>query len=147
MEFEIKEIPYGSQDYRKSLDLRNRVLRMPLGMNLYDENLERDSKDIHIGAYHCGSLIGILILAKKGEDTVQMRQVAVDEAYRMKGAGKMLVSFSENTARRIGYSNIVLHARETAAPFYTKLGYAVKGDTFIEVGIPHHQMEKTFSSL
>ena len=137
MEFAIKEIKYGSQDYKNSLDLRNRVLRVPLGMNLFDEDLKKDSQDIHVGAYDRDNLIGILILAKQSEKIAQMRQVAVDKSYRMKGIGKMLVSFAEVQARGLGYSKIILHARETAVPFYLKLGYVLKGNPFIEVGIPH----------
>jgi predicted GNAT family N-acyltransferase len=40
---------------------------------------------------------------------------------------------------------MVLHARETAVPFYLKLGYEVVGGQFEEVGIPHFKMEKKLS--
>jgi predicted GNAT family N-acyltransferase len=37
---------------------------------------------------------------------------------------------------------MVLHARETAVPFYNALGYNSVGAQFEEVGIPHFRMEK-----
>jgi hypothetical protein len=35
-----------------------------------------------------------------------------------------------------------LDARETAVGFYKKLGYAIGGDEFIEVTVPHFRMVK-----
>ena len=43
---------------------------------------------------------------------------------------------------RQDFSVMVLHARQTAVPFYLKLGYAEVGAPFQEVGIPHRCMEK-----
>jgi predicted GNAT family N-acyltransferase len=40
---------------------------------------------------------------------------------------------------------MILHAREAAVPFYLKLGYALAGEPFEEVGIPHRAMEKTLN--
>jgi predicted GNAT family N-acyltransferase len=37
---------------------------------------------------------------------------------------------------------LCMHARKTAKGFYEKLGYAVTGDEFMEVTIPHYIMEK-----
>lgn len=139
---EIREIPYGSKEYKDSLELRNRVLRKPIGLNLFDENLDRDAGDCHIGAFVNDVLVGILILSPVTDDTVKMRQVGVDDSYRSLGIGRKMVEDSERYALAKGYSKITLHARETAVPFYQKLGYTVLGDTFTEVGIPHREMEK-----
>jgi predicted GNAT family N-acyltransferase len=35
-----------------------------------------------------------------------------------------------------------MHAREVAVGFYRKCGYAVQGEPFLEVTIPHFHMEK-----
>jgi predicted GNAT family N-acyltransferase len=48
-----------------------------------------------------------------------------------------LIRFSEGFARDRGYVEMIAHARESAAGFYDKLGYARSGDIFLEVGIPH----------
>ena len=43
-----------------------------------------------------------------------------------------------------GKQKMILHARDSAMDFYLSLGYIVVGDSFEEVGIPHHKMEKSF---
>ena len=35
---------------------------------------------------------------------------------------------------------MVLHARQTAVPFYERLGYETYGEPFVEVTIPHIAM-------
>jgi predicted GNAT family N-acyltransferase len=45
-------------------------------------------------------------------------------------------------ALQLGFARMVLHARETAVPFYKVLEYNIVGDRFEEVGIPHFRMEK-----
>ena len=37
---------------------------------------------------------------------------------------------------------MVLHARESAVPFYEKLGYSLGGDRFQEATLPHWAMNK-----
>ena len=71
-----------------------------------------------------------------------MRQVAVASTWQGKGIGSMLVAESEKTASRLGFSLITLHARESAVPFYERLGYGRVGERFEEVTIPHFKMEK-----
>lgn len=34
----IKEILYGTEEYAKTLALRNKVMRIPLGLNIYEED-------------------------------------------------------------------------------------------------------------
>jgi len=41
----IKEIKYGSKEYQQVLELRNKVMRLPLGLNIYDEDLSEE-KDV-----------------------------------------------------------------------------------------------------
>ena len=50
--------------------------------------------------------------------------------------------FAENLARDRGYNKISMHARKNATGFYEKVGYKVVGDEFVEVTIPHYNMEK-----
>ncbi len=51
-----------------------------------------------------------------------------------------MVKYSEDLARKLGLKEMVLHARETAVPFYERLGYTRVGDVFTEVTIPHRVM-------
>ncbi|MCX7771565.1 MAG: GNAT family N-acetyltransferase [Clostridia bacterium] len=141
-QLECRLIDYGSDNYKAELALRDRVLRQPLGLSLYDEKLDKERFDRHIGAFMGDRLVGVLILTELTPEDIKMRQVAVGEALQGQGIGTALVSFAEEYARERGAARIVLHARKTAVPFYTKLGYKIIGETFIEVGLPHLKMLK-----
>ena len=141
-ELQIKIIDYGSVDYSQEQELRNRVLRIPLGMSLYDENLEKEKDDIHIGAFIDGKVAGVLILTMLNANDIKMRQVAVDDGLRGKNTGTKMVAFAEEHAREKGYTTMVLNARKTAVGFYEKLGYEKIGEEFPEINIPHYKMRK-----
>ncbi|MCL2176443.1 MAG: GNAT family N-acetyltransferase [Firmicutes bacterium] len=47
----IKIIDVGDADYKAMLDMRNKVLRLPLGLNLFDEKLD-EADDILFVAYY-----------------------------------------------------------------------------------------------
>ena len=57
------------------------------------------------------------------------------------------MEFSEEFARTHGFTFMVLNARETAVPFYLKLNYAIVGEPFEEVTIPHRRMMKALVQL
>jgi predicted GNAT family N-acyltransferase len=38
---------------------------------------------------------------------------------------------------------MTLHARESALPFYAKLGYQRVGSRFLEIQLPHWEMRKS----
>jgi predicted GNAT family N-acyltransferase len=143
---EIREIIYNSEAYRNELELRDKVLRQPLGISLYDESLEADRNDYHIGAYLNDRVVGVMILTRLNTDEVKMRQVAVDENLRNKKTGSKMVLYAEQYAISMGYSTVVLHARETAVVFYEKLGYEKSGKVFLEINIPHYKMCKRLHS-
>ncbi len=136
------EIKYNTEEYLKELKVRDEVLRKPLGLSLYDENLEGDKNDIHIAAFINEELAGILLLKPISNSELKMRQVAVPEKYQSKKIGSKLVLFAEEKAKNSGYNKILLHARKTAVEFYQKLGYQKFEAEFYEVGIPHYKMMK-----
>ena len=139
---EIKQIEFDSSDYHKELILRDEVLRKPLGMSLFDENLTMEATDVHFGAFVNDRLIAVLLLTKLTDTDIKMRQMAIDENFRSLKAGSKLVQIAETYAKNAGYRKIVLNARKTAVGFYEKLGYERKGDMFTEVGIAHFKMLK-----
>ncbi len=140
---QIREIRYHSKDYQTSLLLRDAVLRVPLGLHLFDEDLSKEKDDQHIGAFVGSQLVGIMIMTKVNDDILKMRQLAVAETYRDKGIGRKLISHAETYAKENGYKEIDLHARKVVVDFYEHLGYVVEGEPFVEVGIPHNKMFKS----
>ena len=140
---DIREIKYNTEDYNQELKLRDNVLRKPLGLSLYDENLKAEKDDFHIGAYANGHLVGVLILTKQSVKEIKMRQVAVSEQWRSLKVGTALVRYAEQYAKNKGYETVLMHARKTAREFYLKLGYESVDEEFLEINIPHYCMRKS----
>ena len=136
------EIPWGSDEYKQELELRQRVLRKPLGLDLYAEDLSAEGKEHHLCALKEGKVVGVILLNPTTPDAFQMRQVAVDESLRGTGIGRQLVAFTEGVAREKGAKRIFLHARMSALAFYLKTGYRTVGEEYVHLGIPHIEMEK-----
>ncbi|HLP04452.1 MAG TPA: GNAT family N-acetyltransferase [Paludibacter sp.] len=138
----VRQLVYDSEEYTLELELRDEVLRKPLGRSIYDDNLKTECGDCHIGAFLDGKLVGVMILTSLNPDEVKMRQVVVNEAYRNQNVGTEMVGFAEKIAKEKGYKSIVLDARRTAAGFYEKLQYEKVSGMFLEINIPHYKMRK-----
>lgn len=138
----IKEILFESPEYFDELELRNEVLRKPLGMNLFDQDLAVEKEYIRIAGFVDGSLQGVLLLVPLENGVIQMKQMAVRESFRGHDLGRKIIQFAEDLIRGKGFSKIILNARKNALPFYLKSGYEIQGDEFQEVGIPHFKMSK-----
>jgi predicted GNAT family N-acyltransferase len=139
-------IEYGTPEYDESIALRYKILRKPLEMEYEPADLCREYDQWHIGIYNLGyQLVGCLVLQATDNDSIKMRQVAVDERFQNRGIGATMVAFSEKVASEMKYKIMYCHARSTAVPFYERLGYRIIGPEFSEVGIPHRKMEKELS--
>ena len=85
------QIEFRTPAYDESVRLRHALLREPIEMEFYVEELEKEWNLIHFGCYdNHARLIGILILAPKEEGNVRMTQVAVDGRLHRKGVGTYL---------------------------------------------------------
>jgi predicted GNAT family N-acyltransferase len=137
-------ITTADPEYEAEKDLRNRVLRLPLGLALSDADIAGEDQQTHLVALDdAGTVIGCVLLVIPGDGTVHFRQMAVDESFRGRGVGAGLIAFAERTARGMGIRRMTMHARVVARGFYERLGYRAVSDVFIEVTIPHIGMEKT----
>lgn len=138
------ELTFATPEYDAAVALRYRVLREPLGLTFEPDDLAMEYNQFHLAAYGTQhQLLAYLNLTPLDDKTVKMRQVAVEPMLQGKGIGKDLVVYSELLARQKGFEKMVLHARETAVPFYQKLDYVTVGAPFEEVTIPHYKMEKS----
>jgi predicted GNAT family N-acyltransferase len=73
----------------------------------------------------------------------KVERICVLKDYRGTGAGKVVMSSIEKYANDKGFSCLKLNAQTHAIPFYSKLGYDVISDEFLDAGIPHKTMKKT----
>lgn len=120
------------------------VLYAPFGV-------PRDSDWYHEGegetavALAAGRLVGSArLLGRPGDESRQLRQVAVEPAVQRQGIGRALVEAAERRAATDGTREIWLNARDSAYPFYASLGYGFDGEEFVSqlTRIPHRLMRR-----
>ena len=70
-------------------------------------------------------------------------RMAVSPEWRGKGVGRALLERLLESAQIAGQQHLVLHAQTQAAGFYRKAGFAQRGETFMEAGIPHVLMQRS----
>ena len=142
----FREISFGSAEYQQECALRQEILRKPLGLNLYDEDLEKERQQRHFGLFDAdGSLVGCVVFLPLSSCEARIRQMAIAQQHQGHGHGRRMFMELEERLTAEGVTRFVLHARATAEGFYQKLGYTVVSREFLEVGIPHMQMEKVVS--
>ena len=139
----IREVQYGSDGYREILSMRDRILRVPLGLTWSTADLEGEGEQLHFGLFdESGTLIACVVVKLLDADTAKVRQMAVDEPRRGIGTGRRLLQGVEEILRQKGVRRIEMDARDTAIGFYRKLGYEIEGEEFTQVTIPHFRMTK-----
>jgi len=138
----LKIIDHGTREYQQMIKLREDILRKPLGLAFSPEELDEEKNNLLIGAFEDGDILGCCMLVEEKAGVVKLRQMAVLNILQGKGIGRALMQFAENLARDHGYKVLTMHARKNAVGFYEKMGYKVTGPEFLEVSIPHYEMEK-----
>ena len=138
---DFRWIKFDSEEYHISLDLREEILRKPLGLKLERDQLKEENANF-LTAWNGNKCIGTMVMLKQDDETARMKAVAVSSEFQGKGIGKKMVIEFENEARKLGYKKIFLHARKVVVDFYEKLGYISYGEEFYEVTIPHRKMRK-----
>lgn len=142
---DFREITYGSDAYRGECDLRQEVLRRPLGLSLYDEDLSAEAHQMHFGLFHDGGMLACIIAVPVSPSEVKLRQMAVSPRMQGQGYGRRLMEMLEAELASRGYVTLCLHARASAVEFYVRLGYHCTGSEFLELGIPHLKMCRRLS--
>jgi predicted GNAT family N-acyltransferase len=142
----VKEIRHGSSKYQQECALRQEVLRKPLGLNLYLEDLLAERGQIHFGLFDDkDQLLACVIAVPVTATEAKIRQMAVRPSLQGKGCGRLLLEGAEKVLARQGFTDLFLNSRMTAIGFYERLGYTQTGPEFMEVGLPHVKMCKRVS--
>lgn len=138
----LKIIDYGTPEYQQMIKMREDILRKPLGLILSQEEIEKEKDNLFIGAFEDEQMLGCCMIVELAPRKARLRQMAVLNNLQGKGIGRALIQFAENIARDHGYKIMSMHARKPTVPFFEKMGYKVKSGEFIEITIPHFEMEK-----
>ena len=125
----IQEIAYGSEAYQASLELRNKVMRLPLGSNIYDEDLSHEKTSLILVCYEDGVLIGTTVMSFHGTDG-KIDTLCIDTKCQYAGTGTLLLQELEKRAKETGCTMVTMDARVSAMKFYEKYGYAAEGEAY-----------------
>jgi len=103
-----------------------------------------DADALHFIALHAqtGTPAGTARLVEKPGGMAKIGRVAVRQAYRGLGVGKILMQAVLDAARARGLAHAVLDAQVPVIGFYETLGFVAEGPVFDDAGIPHRTMRR-----
>jgi len=143
-DFEFLE-PRSEKDWNDYYRIRYDVLRKPWNQPLDSTKDEFEDNSFHLLLRDPdGNPAGAGRLQFNSPNQGQIRSMAMREDLRGTGWGGKLLLLLEQEAKKRGFTEIVLDAREGAVKFYLKAGYEVTGDSYLLFGqIPHKAMRKS----
>ncbi|WP_062325209.1 GNAT family N-acetyltransferase [Holzapfeliella floricola] len=96
---QLKTIDYGSDRYQETLDLRNRVMKQPLNLDIRDEDLSGEESGYVVGAFNGEQLLGMGSLSYVNEKRAKVDYLCVDTEIQASGVGSNLLMAMETEAR------------------------------------------------
>jgi predicted N-acetyltransferase YhbS len=128
--------------YAEELELRYQVLREPLGHSRSAVIFPFEQESLHLVALDGTGVVGCVLFHPDKPASGRLFQMAVAATRQRQGLGQKMVRTLEAELRQRGTREVHLHARENVVPFYERLGYAVFGEPFVEVSVPHRHMRR-----
>ena len=96
---------------------------------------------VHAVAYNrFGMALGTGRLLEHSPGVAKIGRMAVLQAMRGADIGRALLDALIDCARQRGDHEVMLHAQMSAAGFYTRAGFTMRGSPFDEAGIAHVEM-------
>ena len=136
--------PETPEEFEKYCEVRWRILRAP--WNRPKLNLEDEINDPSIKLIACdenGKVIGTGRARFNSTTEAEIKSMAVEESYRGKGIGSLIISELEKRIKETEAAKIVINSRDNAVEFYEKQGYKVVSESHNLYGeIPHYTMMK-----
>ena len=123
----------------QTLRLRQTVLwpDQPLDASRVDG----DDTALHFGGFVGDHLICTASLFPDG-DQIRLRKFATHPDHQGKGHGTAMIRHLLAEARTKGAQRFWFDARESAQPFYARLGFEPSGDRFFKRDVPYRRMSK-----
>lgn len=142
----VKEITREEQ-LKIAFDIRKAVFVEEQHVPLADEYDEFDNLQAmcrHILVYHNDKPVGTGRI-RWVDGVGKLERICILPNYRSLGLGKSIIQGLETLAQKEETEQVKLHGQTQAEGFYHKLGYETTSDVFMEDGIPHVVMMKTFT--
>ena len=127
---------YKSTDktiYHASLQLRDVLLRQPIGKSIYEEDLMIEQDNDFYGIF-------------QGEE---LTAFAVKQEFQRQGLGKKLVAFLIADLLKRGYHKVIVDARAEARFFYQKCGFTIEKGPVInqKLEVKDYQMKYVIEKI
>ena len=108
---------------------------------------DQDASAVHaVIRNHLGQTLASGRLLREGaaaSRTGRIGRMAVTRVMRGEGLGAQVLHALMQASAERGDTLVTLHAQCSAEGFYSRLGYGVRGEPFVEAGIDHIEMVKT----
>jgi predicted GNAT family N-acyltransferase len=130
--------------YNDALLVRRIVFIEEQHVSEEEEIDEFEQEATHFVLYDDGKPIGAGRFRIVDHGLGKIERICVLPQYRGRGAGKLIMKTIERFAQQQGVPKVKLNAQTHAESFYQKLGYKTVSDVFMEAGIPHVTMVKTW---
>lgn len=100
-----------------------------------------DAECVHAVAYNrFGLPLATGRLLQHVPGVAKIGRMAVSQTVRGSGVGREVLKALMAAAQARGDREVLLHAQQSAAPFYARAGFTLRGEVFEEAGIPHVEM-------
>jgi predicted GNAT family N-acyltransferase len=141
MTFEAAIVRFDQRHSPQIRAIRNAVFTLGQGI---DEAIDFDGQDPD--ALHVLVSVGDKVVATgRLLNDGHIGRLAVLEENRGQGAGTHAVRALVHQAQRLGLKRVYLGSQMQAVDFYRGLGFRERGEPFMEAGIEHIEMERTFT--
>ena len=137
----VIDVAENFQDRATVFAIRGAVFVAEQRVPIAEEPDVHDADAEHLLARIDGNPVGTGRLVADGRRGVLGRLAVLPEA-RGTGTGAALAGAIEERARKLGLSEMELHAQTHALGFYQRLGYIARGEEYMDAGIPHLDMRK-----
>lgn len=104
--------------------------------------IEKDAEDgeaVHVLGL-CGTEPAAAARFRFVPGYAKLERICIRKQWRKTGAGKALVTFLIDAAKKRGATAFKMHAQAHLEGFYAGLGFQGEGEIFDEAGIPHRLM-------
>ena len=141
----LRPYEHGSNDDKKGYILRCQAMELfPIPGDSAVEFMygshENEKNRIKLGAFLADGMAGTVCLVPQDEKTALLCQFAVSTKLQGKGIGRKLLDYTHEAAKELGFTRIVLDARQHAVGFYAKAGYLPTGETKVYPNLVLEQM-------
>lgn len=99
-----------------------------------------DDEVYHLVGYKNGKAAATARIRFIEDNTLKLQRIATLKEFRGEGLGAKILEEIKSFAKEHDIHALVLSSQEHAVPFYEKSYFEVRGESYMEVGIPHRDM-------